>query len=709
MSARRWIFAVLMALGVLAAGAVPAATAATRLGYLGIEIGFGVLSKPNGVAIDQATGNVYGADHESNLVDVFGAEGGSPAGGGPSQLTSTGAPEPFGFGSNTEPVGIAVDNSGGPSNGDVYVVDLVHGVVDKFKLNASHEYEYICQLTGPGGSGGCHKNEPTLEVAAEFKEPTGIAVNSHGNVYVSDYGNKAVDEFNAEGADIANAAGGQIKELPLMTGHPASLAVNTGGDLFVKNYEPGIRVIKLKLNSLGEVEPGSETEISSNPTATAVDPSTSDLYIDEGGEVLEYSTQGELLEKLSLPGFESEGVAVNGTNHRVYVSDAAHGDVKVFGPITVPDVSLCGTSQLQATSVTLNGTVNPLNTEGASYNFQYGTSREYGSETLATSIEGNTPLPAEASVAGLEPGTTYHCRLDATDNAGAVNESKDTTFTTPPLKPAVEEPEAPATPVSNITTTSATFNGRVNPGNGPTTYHFAFGTEAENYTQVLPNIGIGSGRESIPVEQQTSQELHPGTLYHFALIAENTAGTTIGPDQTFRTLSNGSPPTAPPVLTTGPATGITQTEATIAGILFPEGLPTSYAFELGAAAGTYETRVFGNVVGEPGEATPTATFTSLQPGTTYHYRLVATNAAGTSEGPDRTFTTAPPAPSIAIPPAPLLVPFVEPPPVPRCRKGVRSAKCPTPFPRCRKGFVRKGAKCVRKKPPKHGKAKKSRR
>jgi hypothetical protein len=693
-SARRWIPATLIALGVLATSVVPAG-AAVKLGYSGIEFGAGVLSMPNGAAIDQATGNVYVADHETNVVGVFGAEGGSPAGGGPSQLTGAEAPEPFGFGSNSEPVGIAVDNSGGPSNGDVYVVDLVHGVVDKFELNASHEYEYLCQLTGPGGGGGCHKNEPTVEVAAEFIEPTGIAVDSHGNVYVSDYGHKAVDEFNAEGQDIANASGGQIKELPLMTGHPASLAIDAGGDLFVKNYEPGIRVIKLKLNSLGEVEAGSEAEISSNPTATAVDPSTGDLYIDEGGEILEYNAQRELQERLSLPDINSQGVAVRGSNHRVYVSDAAHGVVRVYGPVTVPDVSSCEASLLQATSVTLKGTVNPLNTEGASDHFQYGTSSGYGFETLVTLIEGNASLSAEAPVSGLEPGTTYHCRLDATNNTGAINESKDATFTTPPLAPAVEEPEAPATPASNITTTSVTFNGRVNPGNGPTIYHFAYGTEAGSYSQALPSIGIGSGRESITAEQQTPPELNPNTTYHFVLIAENAAGTTIGPDHEFTTPATSPPPTQAPTVGTTAANNVSQTGAILSAVIGPEGHTTTYAFELGYAAGSYETRVFGNLTGEPGASSTAATFANLQPGTVYHFRVVATNVAGTTASPDQTFVTALFSQSIVIPAAPLLVPI---PPEPSAERLVI---------KCKKGFVAHGSKCVRKRVrPKHKKSKK---
>src|SRR4029077_20951556 len=52
---------------------------------------------PRSLAIDQVTGNVYVAatrpgNHEGDVVDVFGAEGGPPAGGVPSQITGAETP-----------------------------------------------------------------------------------------------------------------------------------------------------------------------------------------------------------------------------------------------------------------------------------------------------------------------------------------------------------------------------------------------------------------------------------------------------------------------------------------------------------------------------------------------------------------------------------------------------------------------------------------
>jgi hypothetical protein len=100
-----------------------------------------------------------------------------------------------------------------------------------------------------------------------------------------------------------------------------------------------------------------------------------------------------------------------------------------------------------------------------------------------------------------------------------------------------------------------------------------------------------------------------------------------------------------PAVTTGPATNIAQTSATLNGYLNPPSLATSYYFEYGTTtsygqqtaaqappAGVGTTRVQANVTG-------------LSAGTTYHFELVAVIGVGplahTVKGGDQTFTTGP--------------------------------------------------------------------
>ena len=102
---------------------------------------------------------------------------------------------------------------------------------------------------------------------------------------------------------------------------------------------------------------------------------------------------------------------------------------------------------------------------------------------------------------------------------------------------------------------------------------------------------------------------------------------------------------APPTATTEAATEITPTTAQLNGSVDPDGADTHYYFEYGP------TTSYGNTIpASPGMdlgsgTSPIHTWNvigGLQPGTTYHYRVVASNVAGTPESADRTFTTGKP-------------------------------------------------------------------
>jgi hypothetical protein len=100
-----------------------------------------------------------------------------------------------------------------------------------------------------------------------------------------------------------------------------------------------------------------------------------------------------------------------------------------------------------------------------------------------------------------------------------------------------------------------------------------------------------------------------------------------------------APAPKPPSVYTGGVAAVSTTSATLKGSVTPRGLETSYVFQYGtttaygaqtapasAGAGTTEVKVSQPIAG-------------LQPGTSYHYRIVATSAAGTTDGGDATFTT----------------------------------------------------------------------
>jgi hypothetical protein len=100
-----------------------------------------------------------------------------------------------------------------------------------------------------------------------------------------------------------------------------------------------------------------------------------------------------------------------------------------------------------------------------------------------------------------------------------------------------------------------------------------------------------------------------------------------------------APTPKPPLANTGGFPQVSTTSATLKGGVNPHGAETSYAFQYGTTTG-YGAQTAPVAVGSgTTEVKVTQTIAGLQSGTLYHYRLVATNAAGTTSGGDATFTT----------------------------------------------------------------------
>jgi hypothetical protein len=95
-----------------------------------------------------------------------------------------------------------------------------------------------------------------------------------------------------------------------------------------------------------------------------------------------------------------------------------------------------------------------------------------------------------------------------------------------------------------------------------------------------------------------------------------------------------------PVVETGVAGSVTAGGAVVAGTVDPKGAATTYQVEYG----TTDAYGLTTPVQDAGVGTdPVAVsvpLTGLTASTTYHYRLVATNASGTTRGADRTLRTA---------------------------------------------------------------------
>ncbi len=186
---------------------------------------------------------------------------------------------------------------------------------------------------------------------------------------------------------------------------------------------------------------------------------------------------------------------------------------------------------------------------------------------------------------------------------------------------------------TNLTQTTATLNGTVNPNGLSTTVLFEYGTNTSYGNTIMASQSPISGYGNINVNANISS-LMTSTLYHFRLKASNSVSLTYGADNAFMTLGNTA------FVTTNIAINITETSATLNGMINPNGVNTTVEFEYGINSS------YGNTVlaaQSPANGNNieniSANINNLIPNTLYHYRVKATNSFGISYGSDMAFKT----------------------------------------------------------------------
>jgi DNA-binding beta-propeller fold protein YncE len=455
----------LLVLALLGLGVAPALAARGHLftGSFGSPgSGAGQLGEPVGVAVNEATGDIYVVDKANNRVEIFNSNGskfegefnGSGLGIGTlgsglllnegKAAGSGGLPEEVPTGRFDEPEGIAVDNDpGSPSFGDVYVVTKnahpateleAEAVVDKFSATG----EYVGQITrNPGNEFGEYG----------FQRVFGVAVDLRGEVWVeaANFGG-----FNAGAANYTNAvantwigfrhAASTIEFAP----YPA-FAVDSEDNLYVDN-NPGSDPRLWEFSVEGDlITPEVDEEV---PTGAAVELSSNDVYVSHLTNVHRLNASGKSLEILAVPGGHGSGVAVNSATLTIYVADSAAGVVNMFGPESpgAPTVSAGSESikEVTATSASFSAEVNPrsgANEEATSYSFEYGPCDTPTTCSSSPYVDSN-PVPEGVIDPKYEPDvvtahpqdllahTAYHVRLVAHNSHPGVAEGEELTFTT---------------------------------------------------------------------------------------------------------------------------------------------------------------------------------------------------------------------------------------------------------------------------------------
>jgi len=437
--------------------AAPAATTVTTLagsGNTGSTNGTGVGASfhfPVGAAVD-ALGDVYVADNGNNSIRMVTSAGAvtTVAGSGAkgwADGTGTGA-------SFSAPWGVALDSSR-----NLYVADK-----DNNRIRKVTSAGVVTTLAGSATKGATDGTG----TAASFNNPTGVAVDTAGNVYVTDYGNNEIRKITSAGVVTTWAGNAILSGSTDGTGTaasfygPSGIAMDSSGNLYVADANNN-RIRKITPSGAVTTWAGSSARGSTDGTSTAASfYGPSGVAIDASDDLYVADANNNKIRKINpfgavttLAGTGSQGstdgtgsaasfytpigVAVD-TSGVVYVADEGNSKIrKITLPVqTVPVIAWASPAAISygapLSSAELNATANVPGT--FAYTPASGTVLDVGSQTLSVTftpsdtttysvttatqtLTVNRAVPAITWAAPIEitPGTALSAtQLDATAN-----------------------------------------------------------------------------------------------------------------------------------------------------------------------------------------------------------------------------------------------------------------------------------------------------
>ncbi len=332
-------------------------------------------------------------------------------------------------------------------------------------------------------------------------------------------------------------------------------------------------------------------------------------------------------------------IAVGGGGATAINVAASGAGINTLASVTTGAASaITQTTATLAGSITANG-CSAVTAYGVEYSLTNGFPNGTGTPVPSTNLAGGN---FSSNVAGLTPGLTYYYHAYATNGGGTAYGAQQS-FTTIAL-----------TPVITVTSLASFGNVCINTTGGPNSFTIN-GTNLTNVNiAVGPLTGFSFSTTSGGTYTASLDLIQPGGNYtqqifvNFSPVAVQSYNGNIpvsgGGAPATSVAAAGSGVNTAPSVTSGAASAITQTTATVAGTIPSVGCSpvTAYGIEYSTTNG------FPNGTGTPVASSNLAgvnfssALTGLTPGTIYYYHAYATNAGGTSYGVQLSFTTSAP-------------------------------------------------------------------